>query len=706
MVVRVTIEDSVNEYMTQSGGRRACPHPQHRFAQVPKSPAQVILPECAGRERWLAARQDGIGGSEVGALIGVSEYETPFSVWNTKRHGGKDLSGKAAVEWGHRLEDVVAQKTAEEVGLTSRFGGGLWAHREKPFLRVTPDRFATAKRAWKAQALIECKGLPLDTPIPVPSGWSTIATIQPGDELFAADGSVCKVTGKSEIRTVDCYRLTFDDGTSIVCDADHRWPVNFGAPNRTKYRVMDTREIAANLVGRNGQRQVRVPVAGPIDTPYDPLVPVDPYTLGCWLGDGSVNQGRITKPDRELFDNIERFSGLKVAPITQAMIDSGKCPTRTVYGLVGQLRQAEVLGHKHVPAQYLRAGYEQRLELLRGLMDSDGTAAPTRKQVVFVSTNKQLSLDVEELVASLGERPTLVEVNGTGFGKAITSWRVQWRPALFNPFRLTRKAEKVSLDQNQSRSRRRMIVSAEPTLIVPTQCLMVDSSDHTYLCDRKFIPTHNTAGDGDEWASGTITPSGGSGSAPLSYQAQCQWQMGIIGLPVAYLGCLVMGREREFFTVEIQFDATWFAEMANAAERFWFDNVLADEPPMHDLRHPKTEELLKSINPVVVKPSVDLPDDAEDWLRDYWQAKQAADAATKRLDETKNFFRLWTGDAGAGYLGETKVVSYPSVSGKTGIDLNLLRENYPDVAEAVTRKGEPYRRLTINVPKNLRGGTS
>lgn len=357
-------------YLRKSNGRLACPHPVHRFAQVPNSPAQVILPECAGRERWLAARQDGIGGSEVGALIGVSEYETPFSVWNTKKHGGKDLSGRPAVEWGHRLEDVVAQKTAEEVGLTSRFGGGLWAHREKPFLRVTPDRFATAKRAWKAQALIECK----------------------------------------------------------------------------------------------------------------------------------------------------------------------------------------------------------------------------------------------------------------------------------------------------------------------------------------------TAGDGDEWTSGTITPSGGSGSAPLSYQAQCQWQMGIIGLPRAYLGCLVMGREREFFTVEIEFDAAWFAEMANAAERFWIDNVLGDEPPMHDLRHPKTEEMLKALNPVVVKPSVDLPEDAEDWLRAYEKAKAAFTKAEKDLDEIKNFFRLWTGDAGAGYLGETKVVSFPTVQGKMGVDIALLKEQYPDVAEKVTRRGAPYRRLTITVPKHLKAG--
>jgi putative phage-type endonuclease len=370
MIMTVTVASlglQVTKHLAQSGGRRACPHPQHRFAQVPNSPARVILPECAGRELWLAARQDGIGGSEVGALVGISEYETPFSVYNTKKRGGKDLSALAAVEWGHRLEDVVAEKTAEEAGLVSRFGGGLWAHQEKPFLRVTPDRFATKARAWTAQALIECK----------------------------------------------------------------------------------------------------------------------------------------------------------------------------------------------------------------------------------------------------------------------------------------------------------------------------------------------TAGDDEHWESGTIHPAGrGTGSAPLSYQAQCQWQMGIIGLPVAYLGCLVLGRERQFFTVEIHFDKAWFAELAAEAERFWFENIQTDQPPMHNLRHPKTEELLKTLSPTVVKPSVDLPEEATDWLKNFQEAKDRLKAAEADVDEIKNFFRMWTGDAGAGYLGENKVVSYPEVSGSR-IDVAALKEKYPKIAEELTVTSR-YRRLTITVPKALK----
>jgi predicted phage-related endonuclease len=173
--------------------------------------------------------------------------------------------------------------------------------------------------------------------------------------------------------------------------------------------------------------------------------------------------------------------------------------------------------------------------------------------------------------------------------------------------------------------------------------------------------------------------------------------MGIIGLPVCYLGCLVLGRERQFFTVEIHFDKEWFNELAAEAERFWTENILADEPPMHDLRHPKTEELLKLISPVVVKPSVDLPEEAEDLLAEYQAAQAKLKAAQADVDGIKNFFRLWTGDAGAGYLGEKKLVSYPAVN-STRIDVEALKRDFPDIAEKVTVRS-PYRRLTINVPK-------
>src|SRR5690606_12898762 len=219
-----------------------------------------------------------------------------------------------------------------------------------------------------------------------------------------------------------------------------------------------------------------------------------------------------------------------------------------------------------------------------------------------------------------------------------------------------------------------------------------------YLCDKRFIPTHNTAGDDAACGSGSIARGGrGDGAAPMGYQAQVQWQLGILGLERGWLGCLVLGQARDFFVVEIEFDPVWFGEMADEAERFWNVNVLGEEPPMHDLRHPKTEELLKRLHPKAVKPSVELPDDAADWLEDYAKVKAEVEEATKRLNEIRNYFRMHVGDAAAGYLGDQKVVSYPAVT-TSRIDVAALERASPEAAAKV-RVRSTHRRLTVKVPK-------
>lgn len=322
---------------------------KYRVPEIP-SQATIVLSERDGREAWLSARTMGIGGSDIAALIGASEYATPFDVFAAKRGAAKDISDKPEIEWGHRLEDAVAQKTADELGLVARTGGGLWQHPEYEFALVTPDRIATRKRSWKAQGVIECK----------------------------------------------------------------------------------------------------------------------------------------------------------------------------------------------------------------------------------------------------------------------------------------------------------------------------------------------TAGDDAIWA---------NGDAPVGYKAQVQWQLGILGLDVGWIGCLVLNPQRDFYVVEVRFDPEWFAEMLNVAETFWVKHVLADEPPMHDLDHPRTTDLLKELYPSVVQPSVELPSEAAEWVAEYHEAKAASDAAERRLEAAKNYFRVQLADAGAGYIGDRKVVSFPEVT-RRSIDADKLREFYPEAA-AECEKTSTHRRLTV-----------
>lgn len=335
---------------------------------------------------------------------------------------------------------------------------------------------------------IDWKGLSLDTPIPTPSGWATIASLRVGDEVFDAAGNTCRVVAKSPVFTRPCYALTFDDGARVIADNVHEWPMLVGQDFTP--RLLSTEEAASKVFGeiKRPRRQLRIKNSAPINTPTADL-PVPPYTLGAWLGDGTTAWGTIgcDARDAEIFDYIGA-DGFEIGrPI------GARGFVRTVYGLLGRLRAADLIGHKHVPETYLRGSVDQRLALLQGLMDTDGTWNKTRNEAVFSNTDKGLSLAVAELAHSLGWKSRLHVLAKRGFGVTTTSYDVSFVPSGMNPFRLKRKADLVRLCGSKV-SWRRGVVSITPTATVPTQCIEVDSPDNTFLCGEQMIPTHNCIG--------------------------------------------------------------------------------------------------------------------------------------------------------------------------------------------------------------------
>lgn len=193
-----------------------------------------------------------------------------------------------------------------------------------------------------------------------------------------------------------------------------------------------------------------------------------------------------------------------------------------------------------------------------------------------------------------------------------------------------------------------------------------------------------TSSDAEEWE---------TNGAPIHYQVQAQWQMGITGVQPCYLGCLVLGHERDFYVQKIEFDDEWFAEMIDVAETFWAKHVLAGEPPMHDLAHPRTEDLLKELHPHVVHEAVTWPDEAVEWIEEFHAAEAEVAEAEKRLDAAKNWIKIQIGDAGSAFIGEQKVVSYPEVN-TTRVSAKALRERYPEIADEVSTTST-HRRLTV-----------
>jgi hypothetical protein len=284
-----------------------------------------------------------------------------------------------------------------------------------------------------------------------------------------------------------CYRVTFDDGSWVITDNIHLWEFEVDQSKDGRLRkkiIISTEDARSQIFNPSGrQRHLRVRNAEALNLPEVEL-PIHPYVLGAWLGDGTHCDGTISKPDDELFSNIEQCGYQTSAP------HGRRGMKRSVYGLVGDLREAGVLQNKHIPAAYLRAGAEQRLMLLRGLMDTDGTWNRKRNQAVFNSTDKQLAHDVAELVRSLGWKAPVFEHAASGFGVTTTAYAVPFVPYDVNPFWLTRKAELVRM-AGSSRARQRVVHSIESVPYVPTQCIVVDSPDSMFLCGEDMIPTHN-----------------------------------------------------------------------------------------------------------------------------------------------------------------------------------------------------------------------
>lgn len=333
-----------------------------------------------------------------------------------------------------------------------------------------------------------------DTPVPTPDGWRTMGELRPGDRVFDENGMVRHVVDRKEWSARPVYRVTFGDGESVVADENHLWLTHdfrYRCQGRGSPQVRTTKQIAESVTAtKSGTTNHAIPLAKPAQHVAQHLA-VDPYVLGYWLGDGCKGSGRIVTADEQVIDLFAE-RGYVCSHTPRADRQWG------FKGLATDLRHLGVLDHKHVPEQYLRGSVEQRLDLLRGLMDSDGTI--TREgQCVFSNTDSLLVSAVLELVRSLGIRASKTirrQAGHTGVGwngLTITStrdiWHVQFATHM-RVFGLDRKAERLRPDN--IRRRNHMIKSVERVEDRDTVCIEVDSPSHLYLVGRNYVPTHNS----------------------------------------------------------------------------------------------------------------------------------------------------------------------------------------------------------------------
>lgn len=336
----------------------------------------------------------------------------------------------------------------------------------------------------------DLKGFSLDTPIATNEGWKTIGELNVGDLIFDGNGDLTKIKKISPIHYNPCYKITFDSNDELICDHEHKWVVNMRLQNSKEHHKYITGEFTTlELEEKFIQGYTMNIDCVAINLP-DVELPLDPYILGLWLGDGNNTCGTLTCMNDDIWKEIKN-RGFDVS--VDHNRNNNKAESRTIFGISTKLRELNLIGNKHIPNIYLRSSHNQRLALLRGFMDADGHFHQKRKRNVTATTKLWQANAFVELISSLGFKPTVLKCKTSGFGKVnIPSYTINFTSKVSPFLSRNKNYEEVVKGKNFYESKYRYIKKIERIDTVPTKCLAVESETHTYLAGKSFIRTHNT----------------------------------------------------------------------------------------------------------------------------------------------------------------------------------------------------------------------
>lgn len=348
----------------------------------------------------------------------------------------------------------------------------------------------------------------VDQRILTPDGWKRIGDAVVGDLVFGSDGKAHKIVGVFPQGERELREVLFSDGTSVKCDREHLWYV---LSQKQQYldlpgRVMTVNEIEKRgLSFKGGQKKHFVPMPKPMDFGRDDDLPVDPYTLGVLLGDGSLGNGTpaITTPDEEIISHLIIPAGCSVS---RKNISGDKCPSYSIIGgeyknsknpMKSALESLGVYGKKSedkfIPEQYKFASPEIRLAIVQGLLDTDGHC--TGSCIEYSTASIKLAEDLIFIIRSLGGtssysvQPAHYTKNGERVDCLEKHRMVIKLPANMPAFRLSRKLNRHNPIQRKKPLK--SIVGIEPAGFGECVCIKVDAKDSLYVTEG-FTLTHNT----------------------------------------------------------------------------------------------------------------------------------------------------------------------------------------------------------------------
>ncbi|KKD07238.1 helicase-related protein [Streptomyces sp. WM6386] len=340
------------------------------------------------------------------------------------------------------------------------------------------------------------KAQPLDSLVLTPAGFRRMGDLSVGDEVVVPDGEIALIDGVFPQGERDVWRLVLSDGSSVECDDEHLWIVgtSCGWHRGQDPKVMTTREIRLDTFKANGSSKWYIPAATPVDLGGDAGLPLDPYLFGLLLGDGSFRRTmRFSTVDAEIRDAVAAAVApeCRLVPVKGSGCDYTVQLTQRAGGVrnpvIQPLRELNLWGltshGTFVPDEFKNASVKNRLALLQGLLDTDGTVHRDGLTISFCSASRRLADDVAWLVRSLGGRARVLPKRAA-FNVSVAL------PEEHAPFRLARKADRVR-PRPKYDTFRRGIRAVEHVGRKPVQCISVAHPSHAYVTDN-FTVTHNT----------------------------------------------------------------------------------------------------------------------------------------------------------------------------------------------------------------------
>lgn len=366
-------------------------------------------------------------------------------------------------------------------------------------LRITPEWLAVDKMQ------------PVSEPVLTLSGWTEMGKIKTGDYVIGSDGKPTEVTGVYPQKDRRVMTVFMSDGSWTRCGPEHLWTVKNVRHNHPI--TITTSELKNEIESSNRkQRLWTIPLlSGPVEYPTQKsALPVDPYLLGCLLGDGNLRSNfvRFSSIDDEILESVA-----SALPPGMRLVHSDRCNYALIYGkvndkltgrftnsnpLVNEIRKLGLsgkLGHeKFIPEIYMRSSWEERLEILRGLMDTDGYVNHAKNRgspcCGIRLANERLIMQIGEIVNSLGG---IVRYSSH-------ATRRYWKPGMrayvatislpdkIIPFRLKRKSDLMC---DRIMPLRRFVDRIEHSEPEDSVCIRVASKDGLYVT-RHHVITHNT----------------------------------------------------------------------------------------------------------------------------------------------------------------------------------------------------------------------